>query len=160
MALPCRANLRAAVKTFRTWLLVLLAVLLPIRGTVAAAMLCSSSGPGITSERNVASASAQHLVAHTPQSSHDGHHHAHHAAGADDAARSAIEPHHGGGIDQHHGGVEKCNLCCDFCSVTPLFRALPSVPTPPDPGRVAFPEPIAAAASFLSDGQERPPRSS
>jgi len=60
---------------------------------------------------------------------------------------------------EHHDGFGKCNLCCDFCSMTPLLSTLPSVPTPPSLSSVSFPAFLAPAPSFLSDGQERPPRS-
>jgi len=50
-------------------------------------------------------------------------------------------------------------LCCDFCSVTPLSSEPPSVPMPLNLSGVSFPDLFAPAPSFLSDGQERPPRS-
>lgn len=132
-----------AVKTIRTLLLVLLALLLPIRGAVAAAMLCSPSGAGTDHHT---------MMATTDHDEHDGHQHADHSAGAQDASNSGTAGH-------HTGGFEKCNLCCDFCSITPLLSALPSVPTPQDLSSVSFPALFAPAPSFLSDGQERPPRS-
>ena len=134
-----------AVKTIRTLLLVLLALLLPIRGAVAAAMLCPPAAAGMDHHA---------MMANTDHDEHVGHQHADdHSAGAHDAGKSASAGHHGGGVD-------KCNLCCDFCSITPLLSALPSVPTPQDLCSVSFPALFAPAPSFLSDGQERPPRSS
>src|SRR5690349_12830966 len=44
-----RANL-TVVKTVRIWLLLLLAVLLPLRGAMAAAMLCPVGGTGMQNE--------------------------------------------------------------------------------------------------------------
>jgi hypothetical protein len=113
------------VKTIRIWLLVLLAVLLPVRGAVAAAMLCPPANP-----------------AHE----HADHQHAEHDADAP-------------GASGHDDGFGKCNLCCDLCSMTPMLSALPSIPTPLNLSSVSFPDLFAPAPSFLSDGQERPPRS-
>ena len=138
---PCSPDI--AVKTIRTLLLVLLAVLLPIRGAVAAAMLCPPSATGMDHHT---------MMATTDHDEHGGHQHADHSAEAHDASHSAS-------AGPHAGGVEKCNLCCDFCSITPLLSALPSVPTPQDLRLVSFPALFAPAPSFLSDGQERPPRS-
>jgi len=80
---------------------------------------------------------------------HDHNDHQHAESDAFDAPRA-------GG---HHDGFGKCNLCCDFCSMTPLLGSLPSVPTPLNLSSVSFPDPFAPAPSFFSDGQERPPRS-
>lgn len=129
------------MKTVRIWLLVLLALLLPIRGAVAAAMLCPSS------------TAAGHAEGHLHQHSTDTSEHAHmqqlHATGehhADDGKPA--------------GPSDKCGLCCDLCSVTPLVGSLPGVPVPQALASISFPDLRAAAPSFVSDGQERPPRSS
>jgi len=132
-----------AVKIIRTLLLVMLVVLLPIRGAVAAAMLCPPSAAGM--DHHTMMAAADH-------DGHGDHQHADHSANPHDSSRSGI-------ADHHAGGFEKCNLCCDFCSITPLLSALPSVPTPQDLSSVSFPALFAPAPSFVSDGQERPPRS-
>jgi len=63
------------------------------------------------------------------------------------------------GMGGHHDGFGKCDLCGDFCSMTPMLSALPSIPTPLTLSSVLFPDLSAPAPSFLSDGQERPPRS-
>jgi hypothetical protein len=128
------------VKTARIWLLVLLAVLLPIRGAVAAAMLCPASAAAGHAER--------HLHQHTTQT--PDHAHMQHAHGSGE--------HHDGG--KPAGPSDKCGLCCDFCSVTPLVGSLPGVPAPQALASISFPDLRAAAPSFVSDGQERPPRSS
>jgi len=127
------------VKTIRIWLLVLLAVLLPVRGAVAAAMLCSPANAGDHS----------HVSAVAGHHEHDAHADPRHA-GHDTGSPA--------GTGHHADGSSQCNLCCDFCSMTPLLSTLPSVP-PPDLSSVPFPELCAAAPSFLSEGQERPPRS-
>jgi hypothetical protein len=113
-------------KGARLWLLLFLAVLLPVRGAVAAAMWCSMTP---------VPAPQHETVMHG-----EGHEH-HHAEGA--ASPSA----------------EKCNLCAASCCLTPLPSQPPSVAAPlPGPAAVC-PEIDAPPVSFLSDGQERPPRS-
>jgi hypothetical protein len=137
------------VRTIRIWLLVLLAVLLPIRGAVAAAMLCPSGTAGAQTSVAMAGAGIDHHAAGAVDHAaheHAGHQHAEHHS---DAAGTA----------GHHDGFGKCNLCCDFCSMTPLLSTLPSIPTPPNLASVSFPALHAPAPNFLSDGQERPPRS-
>jgi len=144
---PCQPD--PAVRTLRIWLLVLLAVLLPVRVAVAAAMLCP---PASANGQSGVGTAVSEVDPHTRDAvDHAAHEHANHQhAGHDSDAPSAGE---------HHDGFGKCNLCCDFCSMTPLLSTLPSVPTPPSLSSVAFPAFLAPAPSFLSDGQERPPRS-
>lgn len=132
------ANL-SAVKLLRIWLLVLLAVLLPVRGTMAAAMLCLPAAGGTPSEMP--------LMEHDGAGHHD--HASHEAAGHD----------HGGHHDQSKFSQDDCDLCAAFCSVTPLASATPVVVASLDPPTTTFPDLLAPAPSFLSGGQERPPRS-
>jgi hypothetical protein len=137
------------VKTFRIWLLVLLAVLLPVRGAVAAAMLCPPAGASGQGAVAMAGSEMDHHamdVADHAAHEHADHQHAEHDSDAPTTAG-------------HHDGLGKCNLCCDFCSFTPLLSTLPSVPVPLDLSSVSFPDLFAPAPNFLSDGQERPPRS-
>lgn len=131
------ANL-SAVKLLRIWLLVLLAVLLPVRGAMAAAMLCLPATGGAAGEMR--------LMEHDGASHHD---HASHEAARHD---------HGGHHDQSKFSQDDCNLCAAFCSVTPLASATPAVASL-DPPTTTFPDLLAPAPSFLSGGQERPPRS-
>jgi hypothetical protein len=142
------------LKTLRICLLVLLAVLLPVRGAVAAAMLCS---PASMSGHNQTQAQNQ-----MPSAEH-AHHHESMMASADEApAHDHASAHHGeGAAGGHHNGgsMEKCNLCCAFCTLAPMVSSLPSLPSPIDLSVISFPDISAPAASFLSDGQERPPRS-
>jgi hypothetical protein len=132
------------VRTNRIWLLVLLAVLLPVRGAVAAAMLCP---PTNTQGQLV-------VAATTAATDHGEHRHADHLHAAHDAGAGGTGGHHAGS-----DGSAKCNLCCDFCSMASLLSALPSIPAPLDLSAVSFPRLSAPSPSFLSDGQERPPRS-
>ena len=136
------------MKTFRIWLLVLLAALLPVRGVVAAAMLCppaSMSGQSTTASTGI----DHHMMDEAGPVAHE---HAEHQHPGHDVGSPGPSGHPSDG----HG---KCNLCCDFCSMTPLLSALPSVAAPLNLSSVPFPDLHAPAPSFLSDGQERPPRS-
>ena len=137
------------MRTIRIWLLVLLAVLLPVRGAVAAAMLCPPTGVDGQGAVVVATTVVDHHVMDVAD--HAGHEHGDHQHAEHDSDAA--------GSSGHHDGFGKCNLCCDFCSMTPLLSTLPSVPTPPDLSSVSFADLLAPAPSFLSDGQERPPRS-
>lgn len=114
------------MKSVRICLLLLLVLLLPIRGAVAAAMMCPVEDAG----RHEMAASAAH--AHAGAGHHDGH---------------------------DHGAADKCHMCSAFCALTPLVGDTPRLPEPAALPAVRFPEFPAPAASFLSDGQDRPPRS-
>ena len=69
----------------------------------------------------------------------------------------------GHGSAAAHGHEEstpdRCNLCSASCSATPLVRVIEGVPEPCAIGAATFPRLTVPAPSFLSDGQERPPRS-
>jgi hypothetical protein len=114
------------VKTLRLWLVLLLAVLIPVRGAVAAAMLCLPSA----------------VPAHAEMQVEDHSHHEH----AD---------HDGAG---HHAGGQ-CTLCSACCSSASIPSSVPRVAMPPGLVATTFPNLSAPAPTFLSDGQERPPRS-
>lgn len=126
------------MKLARIWLLLLLAVLLPIRGAVAAAMLCPVGSSGMQSELR--------------HGEHAGHHGMdHHEAGHDHNGAA----HHDG---HDHEATDKCNMCSAFCSLTPLLSDVPALPEPEALPAIKFPDLSTPAPSFLSDGQERPPR--
>src|SRR5258706_16382468 len=57
------------------------------------------------------------------------------------------------------GAPDKCNLCSACCSVTPMLSSLPTVAMPQELAAIDFPSISAPAPSFISAGQERPPRS-
>ncbi len=145
------------MKTLRICLLLLLAVLLPVRGGVAAAMLCPPAGVGTQSEVAALQLPASHHDFGGQQAVHDHSAHDHSANGqaranANDV--SAETPDHGAS-----GAPDKCNVCSSFCSVTPLVSHLPDLPTPQAVARAVFPAVPAQAPTFFSDGQDRPPRS-
>ena len=133
--LPGRATL-LMVKPVRIWFVLLLVILLPMRGAVAAAMLCP--GAGVQAEQRVHDHTLDH-AAMDHSMAHD------HAAG-----------HAGGGND--HAMTDKCNMCSAYCSLTPLVGSLPAVMMPLDFTAVRFPDLASPPPSFISDAQERPPR--
>lgn len=117
------------MKTLRLCILLLLAVLLPVRGAVAAAMMCPPTGSG-----------SQHAMHGSGE--HAGHHH--------ELASSAAHDHATG---------DKCGLCAACCTAAPLVSSVPGLSVPSDLRAARFPAPLSQAPSFLSGGQERPPRS-
>ena len=121
----------APVKPVRLCFLLLLALLLPIRGAVAAAMLCPVGSGGMHGELRVQQPPMDHGHAAAGHA-HDG---SHHAAGSD-----------------------KCTLCAAFCSLTPLMSSVPTLPEPLDLAAVQSSDHGAPPPLFFSDGQDRPPR--
>lgn len=135
------------MKSFRVFVLILLAVLLPIRGAVAAAMLC----PG-GMEKSSAVMTAGEADHHT-HASHDHH-------GMD--SHGATEHHHAQGDaadesspDGHPGA---CQFCAGGCCVTPLAFAPPAVQTPLVTCTAVFPAITERVSAHYPDGQDRPPR--
>jgi hypothetical protein len=134
-----------SVKSLRVWLLMLLTVLLPLRGTLAAAMMCPVAGVGVQSEVQLAG---------EPQGHDHGHSHQ-----ADEAA--AQHPHAGnsGGPHDHAsaGDLDRCNVCSAFCSVAGVVSGQSPIAEPLGVAPV-FPHLYIPPPSFIADGQERPPR--
>jgi len=131
-------------RVLRIWLLVLLAALLPVRGAVAAAMPCPPAGTG-----------------HVQATAGHGSHHAGHADHTNPMhadAGQAQKPAYGHGHEPGASHGQKCNFCAGFCSLTPMPAACAAAAGAPDAASAAFPELVAKAPSFLSGGQERPPR--
>ncbi|MFT3817844.1 MAG: DUF2946 family protein [Rubrivivax sp.] len=116
------------MKLLRIWLLVLLAVLLPVRGAMAASMLCPPAGGESRTEARLMASS-------------------HHR--------------HGDGTHKHHEPAhdDKCNLCSASCSLTPMPSHVAGIAEPRHLAGISYPPLSAPAPSFVSDGQERPPRS-
>ena len=140
------ANL-AAVKPLRVWLVLLSALLLPVRGVLAAAMLCPPAGVGTQAELRL-----------------EDHRAAGHAHGAEaDAATHDHAHHHADGATQGHDasptGQDRCNQCSAFCSVTPLVDTTPPSCGPPAAAAARFPALTVPAPHFVAGGPERPPRS-
>lgn len=132
------------MRVLRILLLLSLTLMLPVRGVMAAAMLCPpSAGMGSAMHASIA-ASGEH-AAHT-------HGAGHHDAGMDDAA--AASHHHDPGAV-----ADTCNLCSACCSVPPVPSAAPSMPHPHARAAPAFPAYSVPVPLFVPDTQERPPRS-
>ena len=129
------------MKQLRVWLLLLLMLLLPIRGAMAAAMLCLPQN----GHQNV-------MVQHLGDSG--GHDHGHHGHGAQAPADDAQT---GQGGDLASLNADDCNLCASFCSLTPLASSSPDL-SPPWARAALNPAPSVPAPSFVSDGEDRPPR--
>ncbi|TAM17996.1 MAG: hypothetical protein EPN62_19730 [Candidimonas sp.] len=131
------------MKRPRIWLLILLAILLPIRGAVAAGMLCEAP--------DAYAATASH--SHQPANGHIPVH-------AD--VQPAQDATHDGTFVSHgtsFGDADSCNLCVVFCcSVTAMVSQVLTVPAPLDLASAPIPVFAAAAPSFVPDGFERPPR--
>jgi hypothetical protein len=114
-------------------LLLLLALLLPLRGVAGVPLLC---------EQQPASHAAVALAQHG---------HGHETAGD-------MGQHHSQ-ADNDHGGVEKGRHCLSSSSAPTLVGQVPTLAAPVANGFIVFPHFAAPAPTFLSDGQERPPRS-
>lgn len=164
------------MKAFRIWLLLVLAVLLPVRGAVAAAMLCPVAGNGLQGELPIHSPSHHAMdraMDHSTQRMHQMHqmHQVHHADQADPANHSIAHAHdgahheHGTTAAPSHGpgeapaAADECDLCSAYCSITPLVSEVPRLPAPLDPPAARFPHVPSPAPLFLCGGPERPPRS-
>jgi hypothetical protein len=130
------------VKKLRVWLMVLLMLLLPARGALAAAMLC------LPQEGNQ-NAMVHHAGAESGANDHASHGHGPHAH-ADDAQS-------GDDGDLASPGSDDCNLCAGFCSLTPIASAVPDLHHPSAQAALT-PATSAPAPSFVLDGEERPPR--
>ncbi|MGN6528895.1 MAG: hypothetical protein ACTHL8_21075 [Burkholderiaceae bacterium] len=124
------------MRLLRVWLLVLLAILLPMRGAIAAASPCEG------------------LAHHAPAQRMHTHHHMH-AAVEPDAASAADH----GAAHHDDAGIDKCNLCASCCSATPMPMTFSPTVAALGDHVATFPLLQAAAPTFLSEGQERPPRS-
>ena len=147
-AKPPSGNL-SPVKLLRIWFVVLLAVLLPIRGAMAATMPCAPAGGPSQGELHVLATASNH-----------GHGHVHggeHAEAAHAAGHAAHD--HGGDASAGHGDASpQCNMCPATCSTPPLPSARAGLDEPTAVAAAPFPHLSAPAPTFQSDGQERPPR--
>ena len=119
----------------------LLALALPLQGSVAATLrVC---GPGHDRMAVAAAALAEH--------DHAAHHHAAAAVPAHDADATATAQ------DLHKSAQHKCSACAACCVTAALpasvvrFEAVVEAAAPP-------PVFFACSVAFLTDGPERPPR--
>ena len=136
------------MKYLRTFILVLLTILLPIRGAVAAAMLCPGGTATVDAEVNAAPGAHGGEGANSAAADHEAiHDHSNHSHG--DASDEASSGGHG----------TACQFCAGGgCCVTPLAFAPPSVGLPGLVASTTFPLFTARVTAFYPDGQDRPPR--
>ena len=161
----------SAVTLIRLWLLLLLAVLLPFRGALAAAMPCMSAGGGGHGMAQMMGAHAQpgngHGHGHDHgdyQGRHQGHAQAHgpvHGGGAHAQGVEASHPTAHDPASAHHdpSAPDKCSACSACCASPSLPSAPMGIDEPAVLAAVSFPAFSAPEPSFQSDGPERPPRS-
>lgn len=149
------------MKTVRVLLLVVLAMLLPLRGALAEVAHCVGMPDTASTAAALASPEARSVpdadAGHEHENEHE--HHGDHPAQPDavmvaDAGTAAPAAH-----DHVAGSVDKCHLCTASCASTPFMSAPPTVAEPMPVAGARYPSLTAPAPSHPSEGQERPPRS-
>jgi hypothetical protein len=127
------------MKTLRSLLLVLLALLLPLRGALAqAAHDCVGiSGQWVGAE----AAGHDHVHQAGHEQTGEGHDHGQHLH------------------DHAPDAADACDICAASCTATSFMNALPKLAVPLPLSVVQFPALEAPPPSHPSEGQERPPRS-
>jgi len=134
------------VKHLRIFILVLLAVLLPIRGAVAATMLCpDAAGTGAAA---VVVAEHGH---HDMQAGHEMH------------AEQSASHHHDMGVSTNEDSSSgehpaTCHFCSSGCCMASMVGTVPSLGQPSLTSLVSFPALTTPIPAFQSGGQDRPPR--
>lgn len=154
------------MKLWRCLLLMLLAVMIPARGAVAAAMMCPQHDGALTDAQHQQSGE---LGAHDTHYAHRTHAqepgsptgeasmHTHQHEG--DPARVTQHGNDHEHNDNHAGSTSGgCQLCASVCSMTPMLGSLPTWQPPAATPSADFPPLRVPAPSFQSDGPERPPR--
>jgi hypothetical protein len=137
------------VTTLRLIVLMLLAVLLPLRGTLAAAQPCLGSNSGSTAVM-VHAASADH---------HAGHGEAHHAdPHAGHHPLQAAEPATGATAAPADPGNHDSGCQASACCLMPLATAPPATAALRLSNQLRFPALVTPEPAFQSGGQDRPPR--
>lgn len=118
----------------RVLVLIFVSLLLPVRGAVAAAMLCAPA----------ARAAMQGSVHH------------HDPASMSTAAGAHAGHPEAGATPQDDGA--RCGTCASGCCAPCMVGPSLAVPAPTAPPVAAFPPLQAPVAQFQSEGPERPPR--
>ncbi|OYT89168.1 MAG: hypothetical protein CFE46_01695 [Burkholderiales bacterium PBB6] len=140
------------MKHLRVLLLVLLTVLLPVRGAVAAAMLCSGGGVMAAAAN---AAPAPMVVGHCDEARLAVFNMAAQDAGSPDSSAHTEAADDADSSSPHAGA---CPFCAGGCNLTPLAFAPPSVEAVAPANTAHFPELTTRVAARYPDGQERPPR--
>lgn len=147
------------MKALRLFVLLLLAVLLPLRGAVAATMVCAemgqSSGVGSAAGKAHHGIHGDHAQLTGPARGAAHAHGANYAGPVADAGLLDAAGQDGG----TSSSSDTCHICASGCHAAPLAAAAPVVAGPVMTAKVFFPAISAPAPAFQSDGQERPPRS-
>lgn len=135
-------------------MLLLVALLLPIRGAVAATMVCAEMGGA--GQRVTSAAHAHQGLDMAAADAVDGHHHGdaqahegHHAHAAPDGASA-------GSTDG--ATSDTCHICASGCGVAALLTAFPGPLVAPPQALTLFPSVAVPPLNFQLDGQDRPPR--
>jgi hypothetical protein len=126
----------------RTWLMLLVALLLPLKGTMAAAgMFC-------------------HMGSTTPQAAIGQQHHEHHVDASHAHAGHADTQSGSGAPEPDPGSAASptCTICSAVCSAPPLPATGPSPLSLPATASERFPALVPPHVTALSGGLERPPR--
>lgn len=142
------------VKSIRALVLLLVALLLPIRGAVAATMVCPEMGG--TGQRLAATAHAHQTLHLGGADAVVDHHHGDAQARAGHQTHGAPDP---AATDAPDGAVsDTCHICASGCGVAALLTAFPSPWVATLVARALFPSVSLPALDFQLDGQDRPPR--
>jgi uncharacterized protein involved in copper resistance len=129
------------VKSLRLFLLLLMAVLLPLRSAIAAAVPCAGLEHSVPA-MHVHAMAAGHAAAALPGQSQQ-----------PTSVQHAAPQHH------EHAASDKCSLCASCCSATPMPATFSFSVAAPERRAANFPALDASSPTFLSEGPERPPRS-
>lgn len=124
------------MKLLRLFLVVLLVVMVPLRGVLAAAMPCQGD------------TAPAHGLADTSATMHHGDMH--------ERADGAMHDHHSHGASGH---ADRCNLCDACCGGTALPSTLQLNVEAAAPSLARFAELTVPPPGDVQGGQERPPRS-
>jgi hypothetical protein len=141
------------VKTWRIWLILLMAVLIPVRGAAAASVLCPIGSSGSSARIHV----VDNVPTHNARDEARANHHAEiseQASELDHACDSTGEERN----SDEHAANDGCKTCAAHCSVIPLLSSLPIIPQPFDWALGKFSELRDASSSFVADGEDPPPR--
>lgn len=151
------------MKSLRILVLVLLAVLLPVRGAYAGVMWCASHGAahgapaaevGAVDSVNLEKA-MPHVLEHEPAAmGHD------HAGMAHDPAAMHEGHHDDPGQPVDGKASATCQFCASGCCMASLVARVPAIGPSPLTAVAIFPPLIVPAPAFESGGPERPPRAS
>ena len=128
----------------------LLAALLPVRGAMAAAMMCP---PQLGTPALELTTHAPAVHAHEHKHEHK-HLHQHEGAASPHASIEKGPAQHDHDDGQGH---ERCSLCASCCSAVRLMSTLVRLPQALAAAQ-SFPPVFAPAPRFLSGAEERPPK--